>query len=213
MTLFKIILNKGIQAPKLTWETSWLGSMCNVICREIKDCLKPNPLGKSFKKAMWKGSTEEIQQSLNLFKQETGITMHMVDKTQAYCFGDFANVLLQDIHAGKFPKDIKHVVFGHGMGTSVLKDGEHVWHATFNPKIKIFDFIEQNVPPGEKVLVNCCEVTPKELKSLLPKDKPAIGYTTYTDASSTYHHPLKIVESGNRQIVGGYANGIMTLYH
>lgn len=209
---FKIILNKGIQAPKLTWKTSWVGAKINTLIQDMKNIIKPNKLGKDFKNAMWSDSQPEIDKVLNQFKQETGINMHLVDKTQAYCFEDFANVLLRDINNGNFPKDIKHIVFGHGMGTSVLKDGKDSWRSAFNPKIKIFDFIEQNIPEGEKVLVNCCETTPKQYKHLLPKDKPAIGYPTYTDASSSYYHPLKIVESGKSQIIGAYANGIMTLY-
>ena len=67
---------------------------------------------------------------------------------------------------------------------------------------KIFDFIEQNIPYGNKVLVNCCEETPKSLRYLIPKNKPAIGNSTYTDATSSYRHPLKIVESG--KLVVGY---------
>lgn len=213
MKFFNIIFNKGIQAPKLTWSTSWVGSKSNSLYQDLKGLFKPDKLGNEFRKAMWKGTQPEIDRAINLFKNETGINMHMLDKTQAYCFGDFANVLLRDIKNNKFPKDIKHIVFGHGLGTSILKDGKDSWHAAFKPEIKIFDFIEQNIPKGEKVLVNCCEGTPKNLKHLLPKDKPAIGYTTYTDASSTYYHPLKIVESGKSEIIGGYANGIMTLYH
>lgn len=213
MKIFNILFNKNIQAPKLSWATSWLGSRSNSLYQDIKSLFKPNKLGKEFKKAMWNGSQSEIDQILDTFKQKTGINMYLIDKTQSYCFNDFGNVLLRDIQNKKFPKDIKYIVFGHGMGTSIVKEGKDAWHAAFKPEIKIFDFIEQNIPQGEKVLVNCCEVTPKQFKHLLPKDKPAIGYTTYTDASSSYYHPLKIVESGKKQIIGGYANGIMTLYH
>ena len=62
--------------------------------------------------------------------------MHLIDKKQAYCFGDFANVLLRDIQNKKFPKDIKHVVFGHGLGTSIIKEEKDSWHAAFKPEVK-----------------------------------------------------------------------------
>ena len=136
----------------------------------------------------------------------------MTNPSDEYCFSYFANIILNDIKKGKFPKDIKYVIFGHGSGTSLAKTDENAWHVAGNPKVKIFDFIEQNIPYGNKVLVNCCEETPKSLRYLIPKNKPAIGNSTYTDATSSYRHPLKIVESGKREIIGGYANGITTLY-
>jgi hypothetical protein len=76
---------------------------------------------------------------------------------------------------------------------------------------RIIDFIEKNIPKGEMVLVNCCETTPKGLKHLIPKNKPAIGKVA-GEFTSSYKNPAKVVISGTRDIVGGYANGFLTLY-
>ncbi len=60
MKFFKILFNKDIQAPKLSWTTSWLGSRSNSFYQEIKSLFKANKLGKEFKKAMWNSSQSEI---------------------------------------------------------------------------------------------------------------------------------------------------------
>lgn len=209
----KILLNKNIQAPKFSWRTSKLGSRTNSLIDEINNLLHPNALGQEFKKIMWSKPSEKTVQSIcQKFKKETGVQLLMIDTKDAYSFSNFANVLLKDMKSGVYPKDLKYVVFGHGTGSSLVKNGKDRWHALGNPAVGIFEYINKHIPKGEKVLVNCCESTPKVFKHLIPKDKPAIGSFTYTDSTSSYYHPLKIVESGVNKIIGGYANGIMTLY-
>ena len=215
--MFKKVINfffhKNVQAPPLSWRTSRVGSSLRTLWESIVDAARPNKIGKKFSDTMVSKPTKEsVQEICDTFTKETGIKLIMTDTSEAYCFSSFANILLRDIKNGRFPKDIKYVIFGHGSGTSLVKTGDDAWHVAGNPKIKIFDFIEQNVPKGNKVLVNSCEITPKQYQHLIPKDKPAIGYPTCTDASSSYDYPLKIVESGKRQIIGGYANGIATIY-
>ena len=139
--------------------------------------------------------------------KETGIKMLMTNPKGAMSFSTNANILIRDIKKGYFPKDIKYVVIGHGEGT-ILND---TWHVAYDPEVKIFDFIEKNIPKGEMVLVNCCETTPKGLKHLIPKNKPAIGKVA-GEFTSSYRNPAKVVISGTRDIVGGYANGFLTLY-
>lgn len=210
---FNILFNKNIQAPPLSWRTSRVGASLRTLWESIVDTVNPTKLGKKFYNTMVSNPTKEsVQEVCDTFTKETGVKLIMTDPTEAYCFSSFAHVLLRDIKNGRFPKDIKYVIFGHGSGTSLVKSGQDAWHVAGNPKVKIFDFIEEKVPKGDKVLVNCCESTPKQYKHLIPKDKPAIGYPTCADASSSYYHPLKIVESGRRQIIGGYANGIATMY-
>ncbi len=208
-----ILLNKGIKAPPLSWRTSWFGSAFNIISNSVKDFIKPNKLGKEFSNVMWsKPDAQKVKTVCDKFEKATGIKMLMTNPHDAYCFSDFANVLLRDIKNGILPKDLKYIVFGHGEGTSLIQSGKDKWHILADPNVGIFEYINKNIPIGEKVLVNCCETTPKSMKHLIPKDKPAIGKPTHTDASSSYYHPLKIVQSGQNKIIGGYANGIMTLY-
>ena len=207
------VLHKGIKAPKLCWRTSWLGSKCNSLSRSIRYTFKPNKTAKNFQKVMFSNPTEkEVQKVCNEFEKETGIKMFMVHPSGAYSFNDFGNVLMNEIKKQRFPKDIKYVIFGHGEGSSLVQSGKNRWRAEGDSNIGIFDFINNKIPKGEKVLVNCCEQTPKEIKHLIPKDKPAIGYPVNTDGSSSYRYPLKIVQSGRNEIIGGWANGIMTLY-
>ncbi len=208
-----ILLNKGIKAPPLSWRTSYVGSKINSLCNSVKELFKPNKLGQQFSKVMWSNPNEKSVQAIcDVFEKETGLKLLMTSPKDAYCFNEFGNVLLRDIKEGRYPKDLKYVVFGHGEGSSLINSGKDKWHVLADSNIGIFDFINKNIPKGEKVLVNCCETTPKQYKHLLPKEKPAIGYPTNTDASSTYYYPLKIVQSGRNEIIGGYANGIMTLY-
>ena len=209
----KILLNKGIKAPPLSWRTSLVGAKLNSLILDVKETFRPNKLGKEFNNVMWsKPNSESVANICKDFEKATGIKMMMTNPHDAYCFGDFANVILRDMKNGRFPKDLKYVIFGHGEGSSLVASGKDRWHVLADSNVGIFDYINKNVPKGEKVLVNCCETTPKQYKHLLPKDKPAIGNPTHTDASSSYYHPLKIVQSGRNEIIGGYANGIMTLY-
>ncbi len=208
-----IILNKNILAPKFSWQTSAVGSKLNQFCDTVKEVFHPNKLGNEFQKVMYSNpDKKEVSQICDKFEKETGIKMLMTTTEEARCFNDFAKVIMRDIKKGKFPKDLKYIIFGHGEGSSLIKSGKDKWHIAGKSNEGIFDFIKNNIPKGEKVLVNCCETTPKQYTHLIPKDKPAIGKTVYTDASSSYYHPLKVVQSGKDKIIGGYANGIMTLY-
>lgn len=210
---FNIIFNKNIVAPSLSWNTSKVGAVMNSLTMEMKQFLKPNKIAKEFHDTMHSTpDMKAVELVCDKFEKATGVKMIMTDTFESYCFSDLANVLIRNIQKGQFPKDIKYVIFGHGDGTSLVSTGKARWHIMNKPEIGIFDFIKQHIPKGEKVIVNCCEMTPKEYKHLIPKNKPAIGYTTYTDASSSYYHPLKIVKSGEDRIIGAYANGITTMY-
>lgn len=211
--LLNIIFNKGIKAPPLTWRTSLVGSSINNLALYVNNFFKPNKLGKSFSKIMSSNpDANSVASVCKEFEKETGVKIMMTNPVDAYCFADFANVLLRDMKKGRFPKELKYVIFGHGDGSSLIQTGKDKWHVLAEPNVGIFEYIGKNVPKGEKVLVNCCEVTPKEYRHLIPKNKPAIGNPTHTEATSSYYNPLKIVQSGRNEIIGGYANGIMTLY-
>ena len=208
--VFRYITNADghIMAPKLCWRTSLIGSNCNYLLNLLKDSLRPNKAGKEFFNIMTGSpSAKDAKRACDIFEKETGVKMLMTNPEGAMSFSTNANILIRDIKNGRFPKNIKYVVIGHGEGT-ILND---TWHVAYDPEVKIFDFIEQNIPKGEMVLVNCCETTPKELKHLIPKNKPAIGKVA-SEFSSSYSNPAKVVISGTRDIVGGYANGFLTLY-
>lgn len=210
---FNILFNKNIIAPPLSWKTSSLGSSANLVAMELRQMFKPNKIVKEFYNVMWaKPNAKTVEKVCDKFEKATGVKMIMTDTHEAHSFCELENVFMRDIRKGRFPKDIKYIIFGHGAGSSLVQTGADRWHVGHKPEIGIFDFIKQHVPKGEKVIVNCCEVTPKKYRHLIPKNKPAIGFETSTDASSSYYHPLKIVRSGEDRIIGAYANGIATMY-
>lgn len=202
-----------VMAPPLSWRTSEIGSKLRYLKNCLMDSIFPNRAGKLFSDIMCSHpDADKVKRACKIFERETGIKMIMTNPEGAVSFNTNANTIIRDLREGRFPKDIKYVVFGHGSGT-VLND---TWHVMADPKVKILDFIDTHVPKGEKVLVQCCESTPKELRHLIPKDKPAIGKYA-TEMYSTYKHPAKIVRSGDKlpsynRIIGGYGNGIATYY-
>lgn len=91
------------------------------------------------------------------------------------------------------PNDIKHIVLGHGYGSSI----EGSW--SFNGDYEVygvFNYINNNIPKGEKAIVMCCEAYGK-----VP-NKNAIG--TLVRGCGTQKEPAKIVISGNNKIIGEF---------
>ena len=197
-----------VMAPPLSWRTSEVGSKLRYLKDSFTDEIMPNKAGREFYNIMVSRPNEELaQKACDIFTKETGIKAFMTNPMGAQSFSTLANIIIRDIKKGWFPKDIKYVIFGHGDGTTV----NNTWHVMADPNVKIFDFIKEHIPKGEKVLVQCCEGTPKSLKHLIPKDKPAIGYPA-SEMYSSYKHPAKIVISGRDEIIGGYGNGIASYY-
>lgn len=208
--IIQYVLNKDghIMAPAKTWKTSFVGSNFNYLKNSVKDFIKPNKAGKKFSEIMTSNpNREQVQLACDLFEKETGVKMLITHPKGAFSFNTNANILIRNIKQGTFPKEVKYVVIGHGDGTVL----NNTWHVLYEPETSIFDFIEKNIPKGELAIVNCCENTPKELIHLIPKNKPAIGKVA-GEYTSSYRNPAKVVRSGEREIIGGYANGIMTLY-
>ena len=210
--MFQYILKKiaapALKAPQLSWKTSTFGSNLRFLYKSFKQSLFPNKNGALFQRIMQEGPDEKkAKLACSIFERETGIKMLMTHPGEAYSFQNNCWILSDMIKKGDFPNDIKYVIIGHGSGTSV----NNTWHVAKAPEIKIFDFIKENIPKGEKVLVNCCEETPDELKYLIPKDKPGIGNVA-SEFYNSYSTPAKIVVSGEDKICGAFANGIATYY-
>ena len=55
-------------------------------------------------------------------------------------------------------KDIDYILLGHGKNSSLITDTKNplTWRFSDNDK-SIYEFIEENVPKGKKVMVFCCE--------------------------------------------------------
>ena len=113
-------------------------------------------------------------------------------------------------------KNIDYILFGHGTGSSLITDTalQGTWRFSDTGK-SIWEYIEENVPRGKRVLVGCCEqdkfcrpdgIIPKarrELPEMYDKQGQymyGIGNTVCASYSQT--QPAKICESGIRHIIG-----------
>lgn len=109
-------------------------------------------------------------------------------------------------------KDVDYILLGHGKNSSLITDITHpnTWRFSDNDK-SIWEFIEENVPKGKKVMVTCCEtngmnkaieagVTTKEQFTNLKQKLPCIG----NEVSGWFEQTggVKICESGKREIIG-----------
>lgn len=167
----------------------------DVVKQELFDCLVP--WHKGF----------DIEKAKTLFKDRVGLNLHVACPDGLRSFADTPSKVIKYVENGRFPKEeIKHVVLGHGTGTTI----NDTWVIN-GTKEKVFDYINKNIPAGEKALVCCCEETPKNLLKFLPKDKPGIGNVVHTELS-TKSRPAKIVESGKNEIIGEFAKGNVKYY-
>ena len=136
----------------------------------------------------------ELQQK---FFEETGLILH-VPASSTGRFDNTLNNICFAVHEGNFPKDIKHVLIGHGIGSASAKtwilEGKGLKDGS---TIEILPYINANIPHGEKVLVTSCEQGTKIA------NKPGIGdevQLSLGDVSA----PGKVVRSGTDRIIGHY---------
>lgn len=135
---------------------------------------------------------EELAQECIRFKSETGAMLHVPDTMAASMFGFSCSTLELAARNGNFPKDIKHVLVGHGYGSSVRGDWSIIGRGG-----NVFNYINNNpqIKPGEMVLVLCCESGEKVLGRRAVGDKVILSLTDGT-------HPAKIVVKGENKIAG-----------
>lgn len=172
----------------------------------IEKIITNQSVKNQFAKYLLPGKSFDIEKAKLLFEQKTNIQLHIGHTDNLFSFSLTPGNIIKLINSGKFPSDFKHVLIGHGTGTVI----DNSWRFSGNNK-DIFEYIRQNIPLGEKVLVTCCEETPKELRRLIQKDKPGIGNIVHTELTS-HHRPAKIVISGQNQIIGHYAKGKTEYY-
>lgn len=142
---------------------------------------------------------ENIQRLKFLFEQDTGLVLH-APSNRTNLFGLALSTISRDIKQGTFPVDIKHVLIGHGMGSSLNKSWILEGLGFANGKsVNIFEYINKNILNGEKVLVCSCE------EGATVVTKPGIGrHVELSLAVPT--EPAKIVEAGKNEIIGHYTS-------
>ena len=141
---------------------------------------------------LYNRTPQDLKNECDAFKKATGAELHVPSTMASDSFGGACIVLERAAKDGNFPEDIKHVLIGHGYGSSVNGD----W-CIINGGGNILNYIANNpnIKEGEKVLVLCCETYGTV------KGRNAIGgkvILSLTDAL----HPAKIVVKGQNKIGG-----------
>ena len=172
-----------------------------------------NPLYKQFKELMNEGqlNLEKAQAIEKLFFENTGIKLYCPSNSVEGAFVSSVIGIIDAVNDGTFPKEIKHILIGHGVGSSLnprtwkmsgisVKDGKD---------IEIFDFVNKlKLPKNEPVLVLCCEDGKKSVPN-----RPGIGMQVdlclsnlggFDRVSRALMGPGKIVRSGENKICGHY---------
>lgn len=147
---------------------------------------------------------ENVNRLKTLFEQDTGLILHC-PANRTNLFGIALSQISRDIKLGIYPKDIKHVLIGHGIGSSIPnKSGYISWEleglSFANGKhVNIFEYINKNIPKGEKVLVCSCE------EGVAISGRPCVG--KHVELSlGVPTEPAKIVQSGENKIIGHYTS-------
>ena len=144
------------------------------------------------------GAKPNIDAAENLFFKETGAKLHIGNPTSLtdseYGFTEGLHNLIKWYKEGIMPSDIKHIVIGHGAGSS--EKGSWVfWND--GPGEKVFEYISKTIPKGEKAIVLTCEGGENTIA------QPGIGASVITNLIYG-SNPGKIVRSGDNKIIGHF---------
>lgn len=109
-------------------------------------------------------------------------------------------------------KEYDYLLISHGRGSSLIQDlsNPNAWRFSDDQSIKVWDYIEKNVPKGKRVLVGSCEQNGVELAGKKAEEMVdrtgikmvGIGEEVWGSGIAGQDGPLKICESGIRHIIG-----------
>jgi len=141
---------------------------------------------------LYNRTPQDLKKECDAFKLATGAELHVPSTMASDLFGDACIVLERAAKDGNFPKDIKHVLVGHGYGSSVNGD----WNI-INGGGNVLNYIANNpnIKEGEKVLVLCCE------SYGTVRGRNGIGGKVILSLTDSLH-PAKIVVKGQNKIGG-----------
>ena len=146
-------------------------------------------------------TAQKAEELKRLFFEKTGLTLHC-PSSRVKNFNVVLTEIELAIERGQFPKDIKHVLIGHGYGSSQYKTWALAGLGLKNKEtVEIFPYINNNesIKYGEKVLVCSCE---SKLETKIP-GKPGIGDEVELCLADK-EQPAKIVRKGVDEIIGHY---------
>ena len=138
---------------------------------------------------------EDIVKLQEKFFEETGLMLHCSGNVRN--FNIMLGTIVDEIRAKRFPKEIKHIMIGHGFGNVHNK----TWATADGP---IFKTISKNdkIEKGDLILVGCCEDGGPRILG-----KPAYGREVELDLDvvHTNRGPGKIVRAGKEDLCGHYS--------
>lgn len=141
----------------------------------------------------------EAEELSRLFYEDTGLILHC-PTNRTHLFSIALNSIYSAVKQGTFPKDIKHVLIGHGMGSSKAKTWAMEGLSLKNGEVvEVIPYINKSIPKGEKVLVCSCES--RGLGQIA--GKPGIGNEVELSLECE-GEPGKVVRSGIDRIIGHY---------
>ena len=151
--------------------------------------------------AITKGDIEALQKTF--FDATEGLTLHCSGNVES--FDIMLGTIVNEVRNKRFPKEIKHVIIGHGTGNIHNK----TWTTADEP---VFQFIKRNnkIKDGDLILVGCCEQGGQRVLG-----KPAYGREVELDLDiiHTNRGPAKIVCAGEEELCGHYSiNDGLVLY-
>lgn len=158
----------------------------------VKHTTEANPLYGEFNRLMNHGrlDLEKAQEIERLFfkntvleeKGYTGISLYCPSNSVEGAFSSSLTRIIEAVNNGTFPKEIKHVLIGHGIGSSLTPRGWQMSGLSVKDGkiIEIYDFINKlKLPKNEPVLVLCCEDGIKSVPNRLGvKEQPVQEYLT-----------------------------------
>lgn len=187
----------------------------------VKHITEANPLYGEFDRLMNHGrlNLEKAQEIERLFfkntvleeKGYTGINLYCPSNSVEGAFSSSLTRIIEAVNGGTFPKEIKHVLIGHGVGSSLTPRGWQMSGLSVKDGkvIEIYDFVNKlKLPKNEPVLVLCCEDGIKSVPG-----KPGVGMKvdlglanlgSFDRNSHSLMGPGKIVRSGENEICGHY---------
>lgn len=141
---------------------------------------------------LYNRTPQDLKNECDVFKLATGAELHVPSTMASDLFGEACIVLERAAKDGNFPKEIKHVLVGHGYGSSVAGD----W-SIINGGGNIFHYINHNpnIKKGDKVLVLSCETYGTV------KGRNGIGKSVILSLTDGLH-PAKIVVAGENKVAG-----------
>lgn len=141
---------------------------------------------------LYNRTPQDLKKECDTFKLATGAELHVPSTMASDLFGEACIVLERAAKDGNFPREIKHVLVGHGYGSSVAGD----W-SIINGGGNIFHYINHNpnIKKGDKVLVLSCETYGTV------KWRNGIGKSVILSLTDGLH-PAKIVIAGENKVAG-----------